>query len=99
MPKAAPMDNRFMTAAVRGMTKLRNTVMNKRKDRRTTSPIKRGSLDESTFEKSMKIAVVPPTRTFTPELETAWGGVSDRRWFTRSVVARPCGADLGKTFS
>ena len=47
------MDSRFMTAAVRGITRLRNTVINNRNDRITTSPMNRGSFELSTLAKSM----------------------------------------------
>ncbi len=53
MPSAAPMDSRFMTAAVSGITKLRNTVMSRRKDRSTTRPMKSGSFELRTLAKSM----------------------------------------------
>ena len=73
------------------MTKLRNTVIRSRKDSTTTRPMKSGSLALSTLEKSMKMAVVPPTSSLTPEWPTTWGMVSPRRWLTRSVVARVLG--------
>ena len=53
MPSAAPMDSRFMTAAVSGITMLRNTVISNRNDRITTSPMNSGSFELSTFAKSM----------------------------------------------
>ena len=55
------MDSRFMTAAVSGMTRLRNTTASSRNDSTTTSPMNSGSLDDSTRAKSTKMAVVPPT--------------------------------------
>ena len=61
MPKAAPMERRFMAAAVSGMTMLRNTMASSRNDSTTTSPMNSGSLDESTRAKSTKMAVLPPT--------------------------------------
>ena len=53
MPNAAPMESRFMTAAVSGMTKLRNTVISRRNDRSTTRPMKSGSFELRTLAKSM----------------------------------------------
>ena len=60
-PKAAPMESRFMAAAVSGMTMLRKTAASNRNDSRTTRPMNRGSLEESTLAKSAKMAVLPPT--------------------------------------
>ncbi len=60
-PNAAPMESRFMTAAVNGMTMLRNTPASSRKESATTSPMNRGSLEVSTRAKSTKMAVFPPT--------------------------------------
>ena len=50
-----------MTAAVNGMTMLRNTPASSRKESATTSPMNRGSLEVSTRAKSTKMAVFPPT--------------------------------------
>ena len=61
IPKAAAADTRFMTAAVRGTATLRNTVARRKKDRTTTTPMKRGSLEVRTRAKSVNTAVVPPT--------------------------------------
>ena len=47
------MDSRFMTAAVSGITRLRNTVISNRNDRITTRPMKSGSFELSTLAKSM----------------------------------------------
>ena len=47
------MDSRFMIAAVRGITKLRNTVISSRNDRITTRPMNSGSFELSTLAKSM----------------------------------------------
>ncbi len=44
-PKAAPMESRFMIAAVSGMTMLRNTIVNNRNESTTTRPMNRGSFD------------------------------------------------------
>ena len=62
-----------MTAAVSGITRLRNTIMSNRNDRPTTSAMKSGSFDASTLAKSMKIAVLPPTRMERPELPHGLG--------------------------
>ena len=60
-PKAAPMERMFIAAAVRGMTMLRNTMANSRKESTTTRPMNSGSLEDSTRAKSTKMAVFPPT--------------------------------------
>jgi hypothetical protein len=91
------MDSRFMTAAVRGMTKLLKTIINRRKARSTTRPTKRGSFADSTCAKSTKVAVVPPTRMLTPEVPSALGIVSVRRWLMRLVVAASWGDVVGYT--
>jgi len=51
-PKAAPADNRFMTAAVAGMSRLRKTTISSRNDSATTTPTKTGSLEEITAASS-----------------------------------------------
>ncbi len=65
-PNAAPAESRFMTAAVSGMTRLRNTAISSRKLSSTTTPMNSGSLADRTWLKSSKIAVLPPTSTFRP---------------------------------
>ena len=72
-PKAAPADSRFITAAVSGMSRLRNTAINSKKLSRTTIPMNNGSLAERMWLKSSKIAVVPPTRTVSPVARVAAG--------------------------
>ena len=94
-PNAAPMERRFITAAVRGMTMLRNTMDSRRKESSTTRPMNRGSFDPSTRAKSTKIAVLPPTKTRTPVPATTAGMVAWRRWSMRSVVAAASGDELG----
>ena len=42
--------------------------------------MKSGSLADSTWAKSMKMAVVPPTSTVRPDPDTAAGMVTWRRW-------------------
>ena len=53
MPNAAPMESRFMQAAVSGMRRLRKIVINNRNDNTTTRPMNSGSLALKTLEKSM----------------------------------------------
>ena len=62
-PNAAPADSRFITDAIAGTTRLRNTAISSRNDSSTTTPMNSGSLLVRTFEKSSKIAVWPPTST------------------------------------
>ena len=79
IPKAAPMESRFMAAPTSGITKLRNTIDSRMNDSTTTRAMKRGSLADSTWAKSTKMAVSPPTSTFTPLSPTAPGMVTSRR--------------------
>ena len=67
MPNAAPMESRFMQAAVSGMRSERNTIINKRNESSTTKPMKSGNFELRTLAKSMKIAVFPPTSRLSPE--------------------------------
>src|SRR5260370_33096188 len=59
-PKAAPTDSRFMIAALRGISRLRDTIASRVKDSTTTTPVSRGSLGGSTVEESTKVAVGAP---------------------------------------
>ena len=68
----------FITAAVSGISRLLNTAISSRKLSRTTIPMNSGSLRDSTWLKSSKIAVVPPTRTFSPEPREAAGTTAVR---------------------
>ena len=65
-PNAAPAESMFMTAAVSGIAMLRNTAISSRKLSSTTTPMNSGSLRESTWLKSSKIAVWPPVSTVRP---------------------------------
>ena len=60
------MESRFIAAPTSGITKLRNTADSKMNESTTTSAMNKGSLAESTWAKSTKMAVFPPTSTFTP---------------------------------
>ena len=53
IPKAAPMESRFMQAAVSGMSSDRNTIISRRNESSTTRPMKSGNFELSTFAKSM----------------------------------------------
>ena len=61
MPNAAAADSRFITAALAGTSRLRKTIASSTNDSRTTTPMNSHSLEVSTWEKSAKIAVIPPT--------------------------------------
>ena len=65
----------FMAAETSGITMLRKTTASSRNDSKTTSPMNRGSLADSTWAKSTKIAVVPPTKTVSADPDTAAGMV------------------------
>ena len=43
IPKAAPMESRFITAAVSGITRLRKTIASRMNDSKTTRPMNKGS--------------------------------------------------------
>ena len=60
-PNAAPAASRFITAAVSGMTMLRNAIISSRQPSSTITKMNSGSFSESTTAKSSKIAVMPPT--------------------------------------
>ena len=47
-PNAAPAESMFMTAAIKGITRLRNRAASSRADSRTTIPMNSGSLLETT---------------------------------------------------
>ena len=81
-----------MTAAVSGMTRLRNTIISSRNDSSTTRPMKSGSFELSTLAKSMKMAVVPPTRTFDAGCCRPPGGW----WFPQMVDQIGGGGVLGR---
>ena len=95
MPKAAPIDSRFMIAAVRGMTRLRNTMARRQNESSTTRPMKSGSFEVRTFAKSAKIAVVPPTYTVTPVPAVTSGMVVCRISLIRLLVADDWGDVVG----
>ena len=94
-PKAAPMDSRFITAAVSGMTIERKTIASSRNESKTTSPMKRGSFSPSTWAKSAKIAVNPPTSTVVPVPAINEGRVEVRSRSSSWVVSRACGELVG----
>ena len=60
-PNAAPAASRFMTAAVSGMTTLRNAISSSRNDSPTTAAMNSGILADSTWVKSTETAVCPNT--------------------------------------
>ena len=60
-PNAAPAASRFITAAVSGISTLRNAIISSRQPSSTITKMNSGSLSVSTPAKSSKIAVMPPT--------------------------------------
>jgi hypothetical protein len=94
-PSAAPTDSRFMTEATSGMSRLRNTAARSKNARMTTTAMKNGSLSPSTWEKSMLVAVSPPTWTRRPVPSSARGMRSWRRSLTRLTVCGACGLVAG----
>src|ERR1700688_3682569 len=78
IPRAAPTDSRFMIDATSGINRLRNTAMSSKKANTTTTPTNRGSFEDKTWEKSVWMAVAPPTRTVKPVPADALGMTSWR---------------------
>ena len=74
------MERMFITAAVSGMTKLRNTMAKRMNDIRTTNPMNSGSLDVKTLAKSTKMAVCPAHQDLYPGVVHGLGMVVSRRW-------------------
>jgi hypothetical protein len=94
-PRAAPTDSRFITEAIAGITRLRNTSISKMNARTTTIAMKKGSLLARPLEKSTWVAVVPPIRTCRPLPASAAGTTWVRRWPSSVAVCAACGAVLG----
>src|ERR1700687_708096 len=67
MPKEAPMESRFMKAALMGTAIERKTDMRSRKLRAMTAAKKIGRRDDMWLLTSMKRAVEPPTSGCPPE--------------------------------
>ena len=98
-PNAAAAESRFITAATAGITRLRNTVISRRKLSPMTTARKSGSLRERTPAKSSKIAVWPPTRTCTPVPRSAAGTTRSRTVCSRFEVEASCGDPFGYTLA
>ena len=60
-PYAAPIERRFMTAALSGTRIERNTTISSRNDSPTTTPMNSGSRSWIRSPMSMNAAVTPPT--------------------------------------
>ena len=84
-----------MTEATSGMSRLRNTAMSSRNARSTTTAMNTGSLLVSAWEKSMLVAVTPPTWTARLVPCAARGMRLSRRLFTRPTVWLACGLVAG----
>ena len=61
MPKAAPIESRFITIAFSGTSTERKTAISSSAESRITTPMKSGSFSEIASPKSSKTAVMPPT--------------------------------------
>ena len=85
-PKLAAAANRFMTAAVAGISRLRKATSSSKKPRPTMTPMNKGNFELMTAAKSSKMAVAPPTRTCRVLPFSAAGITSLRRWVMRSLV-------------
>ena len=98
-PNAAPTDSRFITEAVSGISRLRNTTISSRKLSSTTIPMNSGSLPDRTLAKSSKIAVVTADEDVQPG---AAGGGRDHRVAnvveqsrSSACLRRPLRVDVG----
>ena len=94
-PNEAPAESRFITAAIAGISRLRNTAVSSRKESSTTTPMNSGSFLLSTLEKSAKIAVWPPIRTCTPLPALARGTTVSRSVVSSVLVEAACGEPTG----
>src|SRR6266566_8946956 len=90
-PNAAAAENRFMIAAVAGMTRLRNRIISKMNDRATTMTTNNESLADSWPAKSSDRAVCPPTSTSSLLPCKAAGMTVPRSWPIRAEVEASCG--------
>src|SRR5581483_6320712 len=97
MPNAAPIESRFMIAALTGTRTDRNTHISSRKLSATTAPKTHGNRDASFFARSIEIAALPPECTTTPVPFTAGSMTADRRWRTHDAVAAAWGEVVGIT--
>jgi len=94
-PSAAPIDSRFMIAALIGMNTERKTTSRSSALSSTTTPTNSGSLLATTSEKSSLEAVKPPTSTRAPVSRSIAGTTLSRRRFSVSTVAASCGPVRG----
>ena len=89
-------DSRFITTALSGTSRDRNTSISSRKERPSTTPMKRGKRAVRYSEKSTVAATAPDGDVPAP-YPVAFGRTSSRRRYTRSVVDLSCGAVVGKS--
>src|ERR1019366_5263426 len=94
-PRAAPTASRFMTEAVSGMSRLRNTAISSTKPSRTTTAMNKMSLEDRTRAKSVWVAVGPPTRTVMPVPAWARGMTPPRSGLSRDVAGTGWGLGGG----
>ena len=94
-PSEAPIESRFITAAWSGIRSERKTTSRSSAESATTIPMKNQSFAERTFEKSMNVAVAPPTKTVAPVLDSTGGSTSWRSCSTSSCVFALSGEVLG----
>ena len=78
IPKAAPIDSRFITIAFSGTSTERNTAISRSAESRITTPMKSGSFSEIASPKSSKTAVMPPTCRTAPVFASI-GGITSLR--------------------
>ena len=98
-PYAAATDSRFIAAALRATTTLRNDTSSRSIDSSTTPPISSGIRLAMLCVLSIDVAVTPPTCTASPVPAVAAGSTVSRRWWTRSSVVGDCGPVVGMTVS
>ena len=91
-PYAAPIESRFMTAALIGTATERNTIISSSTDSTITAPMKYGKREATLSEMSMNVAVCPPTYTLAPGPSAIACGITS---LTEPVDQRRGGFVLG----
>jgi hypothetical protein len=81
--------------ALTGISSERKTTASSSSDRPTTTPMNSGSLSRIVWEKSMLLAVVPPTEIRAPVASATGGSVSDRTVLTVWSVRSSCAVVVG----
>ena len=94
-PNAPAIESRLKMPALTGIRIERNTTPSSSSDRPTTTPMNSGSLSRIVLEKSMLLAVVPPTEMRVPVSFATGGSVSARAVLTVWSVRSSCAVVVG----